>query len=331
VLRALRPDIVDAHTPKAGLLGTLAARILGVPVVIYHLHGSPLTTARGLRRRVLAATERIACRAATRVVAVGDSLRDMVIEAGVVPADKITVLLDGSINGVDARGRFDPDQLEGDAGLRVRRANGIPDDALVFAFVGRLVHDKGVDVLVEAWDRVASELPSARLLVVGDFEERDPVSPETVRTIAEDGTIVRVGFVEDVASIYAAADVVVLPTHREGFPNVPLEAAAMGLPVVSTRAVGAADAVIDGLTGTLVDVGDSAELARAMVSYGRDSQLRERHGSAGRAHVREHHVPERLWRATADLYLELLRESLGAGEAAPSRRRPRRAPLGASP
>ncbi|MDQ3030796.1 MAG: glycosyltransferase family 4 protein [Myxococcota bacterium] len=306
VIRKVRPHIVHSHTPKGGLLGTLAAAVCAVPTRIYHLRGLPLTTARGIRRVLLATTERIASGAATQVLCVSRSLREVAITERLCAADRINVLEAGSGNGVDAAERFNPERLPSGTRNETRRGLQIDDDALVIGFVGRLVRDKGIGELVEAWARVRGELPaSARLLVVGPYEERDPVAGYVRDALERDPTVVRVDFTRDTPVLYAAMDVVVLPTYREGFPNVPLEAAAMGLPVIATRIPGCIDAVDDGETGTLVPVRDVEALASAMLTYATDAQLRARHGHAGRARVLSRFSRAAMHRALLTKYLEL--------------------------
>lgn len=296
-----RPAIVHSHTPKGGLLGTIAATAAGVPVRLYHMRGLPLMSAGGLKRRILTLTERVSCGLATEVLCVSHSLREAAIDLGLDHEQHLRVLAGGSGQGVDAGYRFDPQRTGHQSRARFREARGIRGDALVFAFVGRVVRDKGVHELCEAWQRVRAILPDAHLLVVGPFEEQDPVRPDVRRLLEEDPRVHLEGRVEDTPAVYAAADVVVLPTYREGFPNVPLEAAAMERPVIATAVPGCVDAVVDGVTGTLVPVRDAPALAAAMVSYA-DADLRERHGSNGRQRVLRSFSREAIWAALADTY-----------------------------
>lgn len=309
-IREVRPDIVHAHTPKGGLLGTLGALISGVPTRIYHMRGLPLTTATGMRRALLHTTEWIACRAATDVFCVSHSLRKQAIEERLADPHRIEVLAGGSGNGVDALGRFNPEKFTSAARNARRATVGVEADALVFGFVGRLVRDKGIRELVEAWSQVRAELPStARLMVVGPYEERDPVPPDVKAKLESDPSIVRVDFTRDTPELYAAMDVVVLPTYREGFPNVPLEAAAMGLPVIATQIPGCVDAVDDGTTGILVPPGDAGELAQAMKLYARSPSLRSQHGRAGRARVLHQFSRRAVHEALLARYFELTARS----------------------
>lgn len=303
LLRRWRPQVVNAGTPKAGLLGMMAARLAGTPVRVYTLRGLRLETARGRTRALLALTERMASACAHSVVSVSESLRAAYCAMGLADPAKVVTLGAGSSNGVDAA-RF---ALRTPAdGQRLRASLGIAADAPVVGFVGRFTRDKGIGELLAAFEAVSAQVPGARLLLVGDFEAGDPVPEAVARRLGEHPGVVRSGFVADTAPYFGAMDVLAFPSLREGFPNVPLEAAAAGLPVVAVRATGSVDAVVDGETGALVEPGDAAALAGALARYLRDPALRRRHGAAGQARVRERFAPERVWSGLLDHYRGLL-------------------------
>lgn len=307
-IRRIRPPIVHAHTPKGGLLGMLGAWLAGTPVRIYHMRGLPLETATGWKRQLLRWTERTSCAAATHVLCVSHSLRDVALNERLCGPTKIEVLAQGSGQGVDATGFFDPDRLPEDAGRLTRRKHGIPDDGVVLGFFGRLVRDKGVVELMGAWHALRDRHPELHLLIAGVLEERDALPPDLVHALRDDPRIHLVGFDWDTPPLYAAVDCVVLPTYREGFPNVPLEAAAMRKPVVATRVSGCVDAIVDGTTGLLVSAGDASGLAAALERYITDPALRAKHGEAGRARVLAAFRREVLWEATYRKYRELAPE-----------------------
>lgn len=296
LLRCPRPDLVDAGTPKAGLLGMLAARIAGVPVRIYTLRGLRLETARGVKRRLLLRSERLACASAHRVLCVSESLRRRAVDLELVDETKTAVPGAGSSNGVDVE-RFEAAAANGEGSCCLRRKLGLPEGAPVVGFVGRFTRDKGIPELAAAFDRVTEELPEARLLLLGDFETGDPVTRELADRLRRDPRIVLPGFVRDTAPYYPLMDVLAFPSHREGFPNAPLEAAAAGVPTVGSRATGVVDAVVDGETGTLVPVGDAEALAAALLRSLQDPDLRRRHGEAARERVRRDFRREAVWRA----------------------------------
>jgi glycosyltransferase involved in cell wall biosynthesis len=298
-LRRLRPAIVHAHTPKGGLLGMLAASLTRVPVRIYHVHGLPFLTARGLRRALLRWSDRVSCRLAHQVLCVSPSVREVVVREEFCAASRIEVLLSGSINGVDAAHQFAPRPR-----AEARALLGIAEDALVIGFVGRLVRDKGVVELCAAFETLRAQFEDLHLLVVGPFEE----SGLPLAALRSD-RVHLCGFQTALAPFYAAMDLVALPSYREGFPVVPLEAAAMGLPVVATRIPGCVDAVVDGVTGLLVPPGDAAALTAAIRALLVDRSRARALGAAGRARVLRAFQPEAMWGALAGVYRRLLHRS----------------------
>ncbi|HEY2760379.1 MAG TPA: glycosyltransferase family 4 protein [Pirellulales bacterium] len=308
LMRCQRPDIVVAGTAKAGLVGMLAAWLARVSVRIYLLRGLRLETTHGLKRRILLVAEKIAAGCAQRMICVSNSLRDQAIARGIVSPEKAIVLLHGSSNGILADQFAQTPEVRATA-KQLRGGWGIPANAPVIGFVGRFVRDKGFVELADAFDQIIAEQPDARLLLVGHYENGDPVPESYVRRIAEHPQIIRPGFIRDLAPYYGTMDVLAFPTHREGFPNVILQASAAGLPVVAFRATGALDAVEDGVTGALVDVGDVQGLAAALLHYIDDAALRRQHGRAARDRVLRDFQREPIWAALDAEFRQLLEAS----------------------
>jgi glycosyltransferase involved in cell wall biosynthesis len=303
-LRRIKPDIVNAGTPKAGLLGVLAAQLCGVKVVVYLLRGLRFEGASGAKRLLLAATEHVAGWAADRVFVNSESLRDRFVALRCVPAAKAWVPAHGSSNGIELE-RFAPSVEKSELAVVERRRLGIPDDAFVVGFVGRFTRDKGLAELLQAFRQAAASEPRLRLLLVGDHDETDPLPIATRQLITQDTRIVCTGFVDEPATYYALMNLFAFPSYREGFPNAPLEAAAAGLPIVAFRATGTIDAVVDGETGTLVARDDAEGFVQAILRYASAPELGQRHGGAGQRRVSQLFRREVLWAALEAEYRRL--------------------------
>jgi glycosyltransferase involved in cell wall biosynthesis len=274
------------------------------------LRGLRLETSSGLKRQLLSATERLAAACAQHVVCNSESLRAKALALRVAASGKLKLLGDGSSNGVDVE-RFSPGPTH------VRKRLGLPRNAAVVGFVGRLTRDKGVPELIAAFDNVLKAAPETRLLLVGWFDDSEDALSQDLRAyIDRHPRIVRTGFVADTAPYYRAMDVMVLPTWREGFPNVVLEAAATAIPVIATLATGSRDAVLPEVTGLLIPPGYPEAITEAVLQLLRDPERRRRMGTAARARVSELFVNERVLGLTVALYKSLLMEPLGTDAAA---------------
>src|SRR6266436_148132 len=307
ILRTLRPTVTNVGTPKAGLLGGFAAWLNRVPCRFYTLHGLRFETTTGLRRKLLILAERLACRFAHRVVCVSHSVREKAIASGLVDRERALIFGAGSCNGVDVA-RFAPTQQRIWRAAELRRQFGIPAEAPVALFVGRLTCDKGIAELLEAFLQLENRFPELRLLLVGSFEDGDPLPDDAHKRLETHKRVILTGPVNDTAPYYAMADVLVLPSHREGLPTVILEGHAAGKPVVGARATGIVDVITDGETGLLFPAGDVAALAEAIARLLTDKGLAHRLGLAGQEQVKQKFQQQKIWDELYRAYLAVLQE-----------------------
>jgi len=315
VMRRLNPNITNVGTPKAGLLGGCAAWLARVPCRFYTLRGLRVETVNGPTRRLLVFAERLACYFAHRVICVSQSLRDKAIAIGLTTRERTVVFGSGSSNGVDAS-RFSPTPESSRRAAELRCKLGIPAFARVVGFVGRLTNDKGIPELLKAFLRLGQEFPDLRLLLPGRFEDEDALALEVRKCLEEHPRVILTGAVDDLAPYYALMDVFVLPSRREGFPNVVLEAMAAGKPVVGARATGTVDAIVDGETGLLYPVGDVTALIEAVAMLLKHKALANRLARAGQEQVRRHFRQELIWEALYREYIGLLQIDSAAVSAA---------------
>lgn len=308
VLRRLEPDLVNASTPKAGLLGMLASKMARVPVRVYQQRGLRLETAHGLKRQILLTAEQLAAGSAHYVVCNSHSLLKSCIDLGIAQPAKLRVLGAGSSNGINTA-HFQPENTKRLGDLKtLRQQLGIPEKVQVIGFVGRMTKDKGILDLIEAFDLVTKQQPDVYLLLIGPFEQGDPLPFHAVERLQQDPRIILTDFVEDVALYYLLMDVLAFPSYREGFPNVPLEAAASGIPVVGYQVTGTTDAVVTGETGCLVTVGDRTRLAEELLRFLQNEELRHSIGLAGRNWVEETFDSKVVWQNWIQFYRDVLKD-----------------------
>ena len=294
-----RFQVVHSITPKAGLLGMGAAFFARVPVRVHTFTGQVWATKSGVGRALLRFLDKLIAGFATHVLVDSHSQRKFLVENGVVSQEKSCVLRDGSISGVDTL-RFRPNPQ---ARRTFRKKNKIPDEDIVFVYVGRLKRDKGIPELLAAFEKIAKTNSSMWLLFVGPDEENlgrlIQASPAMMK-------IIKVGHTSSPESYMAAANIFVLPSHREGFGSSVIEAGACGIPVVASRIYGLTDAVVHGRTGLLVTRGDVGELARAMERLGKDRKLQLRMGRAAQRRVKARFDQKKITEALLQFYGKIL-------------------------
>lgn len=255
VMRRERPDLVHSITPKAGLITMVAAWLARVPRRVHMFTGLVWPTSTGLKRRILMATDWITCACATHIIPEGEGVKNDLLKHHIT-RKPIKVLGYGNIRGIDLK-YYSPESIE----VPVHKG-------FTFVFVGRIVRDKGMNELVAAFDRLHREHPETRLVLVGPREDNlDPVAPATLDRINSGNGIDAVGGQSDVRPFYAAADALVFPSYREGFPNVVIESGAMGLPSIVTDINGSREIIINGENGVIIPSKDEESLYQAMKHF----------------------------------------------------------------
>ena len=305
VLRKSRPTIVHSYTPKAGLVSMIAAKICGVPVRVHTFTGLIFPTSKGLKQKILIWADRLICACATHIVPEGQGVkRDL--ENYLITRKPLNVIGYGNIAGVDTE-YFKDDAPGVEAGqVKLVKNLGIDVDSTIFCFVGRLNRDKGVTELVEAFNRLPE---SAHLILVGGLDATAPVSNETLAIIDRNPRIHSLGFLSDIRPALRLADFLVLPSYREGFPNVVLQAGAMELPVIATDINGCNEVVEPGVNGWLVPPRSIEPLACAMKEAMQSSKdSRAKMGENARSRIKQRFERHQHWQRMQTFYQELLNE-----------------------
>ncbi len=301
VIASVKPRVLSVGTPKAALLGMIAGKILRVPHRVYHLRGLRLETARGFQKTILYLAEWFTQKSATNVLVVSHSLKNEYLRRRLSRKSRLSVIGLGSSHGVDTT-HFNPKSWENwtppDAALQNALRTGIP----IVGFIGRYTFDKGSNDLLSCQDILLDNGIPHELLIVGPTEGDPPSQSESATRSSRP---IFVGQVQDVAPYLSVMDILLLPTRREGFPNVALEAAAMCIPVVTTDATGSVDAVVDEETGLIVPVGDVPSLARATARLLKNPKLRHQLGRNGRARARSNFESSAVTKKHAAFYRKL--------------------------
>ena len=263
-LKKEKPHIVHTHTPKAGIVGMLAAYLAHVPIRLHTVAGLPLMEAKGFKRFLLNTIEKLTYRFATNVYPNSHGLHDYIIQQKFTNAKKLKVIGHGSSNGIDTD-YFNPENYTVSHKLAFRESLNIPKEDYVFIFVGRIVKDKGITELVEAFVQLYDKHKHISLLLVGPLEEDlDPLPPEIMKSINSHPKIYSVGYQVDVRPHFAISDALVFPSYREGFPNVVMQAGAMGLPAIVSDINGCNEIIIHKENGLIIPVKNTGATVEAM-------------------------------------------------------------------
>ncbi len=293
-------NIVVGHTPKGGIISMLAAYLAGVNHRIYFRHGIMYETSKGIKRVLFKFIEKASGFLATKVVCVSKSVLNVGIKDNLNNLSKSVLLNQGTCNGIDSEEHFNPFIVKNtDEVLKIKERLGIQPSDIVVGYVGRLVKDKGINELVDAWQILTKKYPNLKLLLVGPFEERDGLCEETKLLIEKNTTIINTGIVDDAAAYYSLMHIFILPSYREGFPTVVLEASSMELPVLTSRATGCIDSIKEGITGKFMDIQPDS-IASCLTFYINNLDIAKQHGINGRKFVTDNFEQTLIWKELND-------------------------------
>jgi glycosyltransferase involved in cell wall biosynthesis len=307
-----KPEIVHSHTPKAGIVGMMAAYFAGVPNRFHTVAGLPLLEATGFKRVVLNWVEKLTYRFATKVYPNSFEMEKIIIKEEFCSAEKLHVIGNGSSNGIDVA-NFNRDEVSVSDRQILKKQLGIQENDFVFIFVGRLVKDKGINELITAFKNLNLSLRNSalkqplKLLLVGPLEqELNPLLPETLATIQSHSQIITVGFQKDVRLYFSISDCLVFPSYREGFPNAVLQAGAMSLPSIVTNINGCNEIINEGENGLIIPVKNEKDLEVAMIKITENSEVYEKMKVQSRPKVVERYSQQNVWNDLLKEYREAL-------------------------
>nr|WP_279346311.1 glycosyltransferase family 4 protein [Gramella oceanisediminis] len=304
-LKKENPLIIHTHTPKAGIIGMLAGKLAGTPIRLHTVAGLPLLEVQGKKRKILDKVEKLTYSLATRVYPNSFELKKIILQLGYSNESKLKVLGHGSSNGIDTK-YFDPALFSTSDKRKIRKDLEIPDSDFIYIFVGRLVREKGINELVRAFEKVNQEYPDTTLLLVGPFEDDlDPLDAEIMQIIKTHPKIFTTGYQEDVRPYFAVSDVLSFPSYREGFPNVVMQANAMGLPAIVSNINGCNEIVENGENGMIIPVKSESALYEAMLDIKRDGELFSRISRKARKLIQEKYERAQFWDILLKEYKEL--------------------------
>ena len=305
VIKKEKPFIVHSHTPKAGTLGMMAAKLAGVPNRLHTIAGLPLLVATGAKRKLLDFVEKITYACATRIYPNSLGLKDIIIQNGYTKPSKLKVIANGSSNGIDVN-HFSVENISEETKTTLREELNIIEDDIVFVFVGRLVTDKGINELISAFKKLSADHQNIKLLLVGTFEsELDPLHDSTLNEIESNNNIINVGWQTDVRPYFAISNVLAFPSYREGFPNVVMQAGAMELPSIVTNINGCNEIIKEGVNGLIIPAKDENELYLAMLNIIENPSKQKELANASRKMICDNYQRQVIWEALLQEYRDL--------------------------
>lgn len=305
LFKSEKPFIVHSHTPKAGLLSMLAAKLAGVTHRIHTVAGMPLLVETGPKRKLLNFVEKLTYACATKVLPNSHGLYDIIIENKFCKDEKLKVIGNGSSNGIDT-GHYNPDAVPEHAISQLKIDLNIKANDVVFIFIGRIVSDKGINELVDAFNEISQIHDTTKLLLVGPSENHlDPLKPETKKIINSNPQILAVGNQKDIRPFVCASHVLTFPSYREGFPNVVLQCSAMNLPCIVSDINGCNEIISDRENGLIIPSHNTILLKEAMLYMLNNPSEREAMSINARANIKHKYEQKYVWSEILKFYNKL--------------------------
>lgn len=300
-----KPKMVHSITPKAGLLSMVAAYFARVPIRAHTFTGLIFPTQTGFLKKLLLLFDKIICRFATNVYPEGNGVKEDLLKYKVT-TKPLKVIANGNVNGKDLS-YFDPN-LYSDESVKIEKENlGITDKDFVFIFIGRLVNDKGMNELVSAFCKLVEKHADVKLILVGSHKGETDILPESTWTkLNAEKRIIWVGKKDDIRPYLSVADSLVFPSYREGFPNVVLEAGAMGLPAIVTDINGSNEIIEHGKNGHIIPSKDEQSLLKAMTNFVEDPQLVLQMAKNARKVIAERYEQSYVWQSILEEYQRII-------------------------
>jgi glycosyltransferase involved in cell wall biosynthesis len=295
-------DIVVGHTPKGALLAMIASWLEKAPKRIYFRHGLVFETSTGAKGKILKYTDIFTAKLSTQIVNVSPSVSQKAIELKLNKPEKQVILSKGTCNGISTS-KFNAKNISRSKCLQIKHSLKIPNDSFIIGYTGRLVKDKGIVDLFLAFRYLKKKYKNIILLLVGFYEKRDALPQEIIEEIQKDTQIIVTGYVnyEEIEYYYSIMDVFILPSYREGFPTSILEASAMELPIITTRATGCIDSIIENITGLFIDH-NPLEIAEAIEYFIQNKDKKIMFGKEGRKFIENNFDSEIIWKDLEKIY-----------------------------
>jgi glycosyltransferase involved in cell wall biosynthesis len=287
-------NVVVSHSPKGALIGTIAAYISGIENNVYVRHGLFYETSKGFRLKIFKKFEKTVSFFSTKVICVSKSILEKSISDNITSPSKLIMINKGTFNGIDTKVKFNPSNYSKDIVQNLKNRYCISKNDFVVGYVGRLSNDKGIKELYEAWKMLKLIHDNIKLILIGPIDERDAIENIYLDAIYSDSSIILTGLIIDTAPLYILMDIFILPSYREGFPTVVLEASAMKLPVLTTKKSGCIDSIVENETGMFVDI-TPEDISNKISHYINDSSLRNIHGNEGRRFVEKNYEQKLMW------------------------------------